>query len=38
MFFITPWKVRQAFKARGVPAVNIAIIAANVLCYLLGWS
>jgi len=38
MFFVIPWKVRQAIESRGVPAMNIAIIAANVLLYLLRWS
>ncbi len=38
MFFVIPWKLRQAIEPRGVPAANIAIIAANVLFFLLGWS
>ena len=38
MFFVIPWKLRQAIESRDVPAVNLAIITANVLFYLLGWS
>ena len=38
MFFIIPWKLCQAVESRDVPVVNVAIIAANVLFYLLGWS
>jgi membrane associated rhomboid family serine protease len=37
MFFIIPWKLRQGTES-GAPVANIAIIAINVVCYLLGWS
>jgi membrane associated rhomboid family serine protease len=36
MFFILPWKLRQANDSRAVPAANVVLIALNVLFYLLG--
>ncbi|MGA2617143.1 MAG: rhomboid family intramembrane serine protease [Thermoguttaceae bacterium] len=37
MFFVLPCRVRQTGVSRAAPEANIALIAANVLFYLLGW-
>jgi membrane associated rhomboid family serine protease len=36
MFFFIPWRLRQQAESKSVPAANLILIAANVLCYLLG--
>jgi membrane associated rhomboid family serine protease len=36
MFFILPWELRQTGPPKGVPVVNLALIALNMLFYLLG--
>jgi membrane associated rhomboid family serine protease len=38
MFFVIPWKLRQTSERGDVPEANLAIIAINILFYVLGWS
>jgi membrane associated rhomboid family serine protease len=37
MFFVLPCRLRQTGVSQAAPEANIALIAANVLFYLLGW-
>ena len=37
MFFVVPWKLNRATPKETFPTANVALIALNVLIYLLGW-